>query len=93
MKTNESNRKNIENIIMATDTILHTDWMDRLDAYIENRIEEETEKRLAKQANWYRAFILFLLVLFIGWYCMFGRMEKRVIVQNETEYCTECSLQ
>ncbi len=60
--TPQKRKQQIEDVIMATDAVLHTDWLTRLDTFIENGKEES----LSKQRYLSLGFILFFAMLFIG---------------------------
>jgi len=61
--TAQERKQKIEDVIMATDSILQTDWLTRLDAYIEASKKEEQKK-----LHWFYcgAFVL-LALIFIGY--------------------------
>lgn len=76
----------IRNAIMATDTILHLDWQERLALYLEERVREEAELECARQAFWYRTAMVFILALFIGWYCMYGKCKHPRLDEIKAQY-------
>lgn len=79
----------IHKIIMATDAILHIDWEDKLAFYIQEHVENEKEKASQKTKLWYTGLIVLLSVIFIGWYCIYGRCNHKHFDEIQNIYNSE----
>lgn len=70
MKATERKKK-IEEVIMATDAIMNTDWLTRLDAYI----QADKKESLRRLHYFYCGAIILFAIVFIG-YTIINQNQK-----------------
>ena len=79
----------IINVIMASDTILHVDWIERLALFLETKIDEESDKKIKHQRRWYGGLVILLAIISIGWCSIYGKCTHKHFDEVQNTYDSE----